>query len=195
MSKENFYQNRSVSDILDNLKKQNKDQEARQAQERQRQIEESRRFMKELGVSSIFEELRDSQKLAYFRHHTYTRKEFPLGFIRMRHFTKKVDPAIIEYGCHSTKISLLFNAKKNYTSDEYGVDTVFNNPDSIYVEKRNEGIFVGGTKYENYRDEKISEFKVDRKDQLEDLIAKAIYMVSPYVETSNPPEKVEWFRL
>lgn len=196
MSKENIYQNRSVSRILEDLKNQDKNRSLREIEDKQRQRQESERVMRELGVTSILEEIRDNGEVVYFRHNAHTRKEFPFGLVRMRYFTKKVDPAIIEYSDQSTRVRLLFDATQEAViNDCGGIDNYLYHPNSIYIEKRGGDIFIGSTKYDRYNKyQEVAETKIESKDQLPELIARTIHTINPCIQLSNPPEKIEWHR-
>jgi len=193
MSKE-YISDHSVSEMLRKLQSQDRDKLQREIENKQKQYQESQKVMSELGVTPIMEEIRKKGEVVYYRHEKYTRTEFPFGFVRMRYYTEKVDPAIIQYGDETTSIKLYFDAKKELNDDGDGY--CFIKPNSIYIEKRGDDLFVGGTRFGHFdfEEKKFIETKVESKDQLPELIAKTIHAVSPNLQLTTTPDKVEWHR-
>lgn len=193
MSKE-YISDQSVSEMLRKLQSQDRDKLQREIENKQKQYQESQKVMSELGVTPIMEEIRKKGEVVYYRHEKYTRTEFPFGFVRMRYYTEKVDPAIIQYGDQTTSITLLFGAQKELNDDAYTYSYI--KPNSVYVEKRGDDLFVGGTRFERFdiKETKVIETKVESMDQLPELIAKTIHTVSPYLQLTTTPESVKWHR-
>ena len=194
MSKESMSHQQSISQMLNTLQSEDRDRLQRIIDNKQKQSEESQKVMKELGVTPILEDIRRKGEVVYFRHENYTRRVFPLGLVHMSYFTEKVDPAVIQYGDETTSIKLYFDAKKELNDDGDGY--CFIKPNSIYIEKRGDDLFVGGTRFGHFdfEEKKVIETKVESKDQLPELIAKTIHAVSPNLQLTTTPDKVEWHR-
>ncbi len=181
MGKEQQRPNQSIMKIIDDLKKQEATQKKTEADEKQRREDESKRVMGELGVTPIFEELRDSGRLSYGN------KEHR-SFLLKRRITQVIEPAIIKYSSETTGVTIFFGAISQLFDDStrYGFRKEYTNEHRVYVEKRDDGIYVGGGFYQihpgaSYQEKRIDELKTDSKDKLPELIAKALYTVYPYI--------------
>lgn len=193
MSQEDFRQSQSVSDLIEGLKRKEEDRLKRVDEEKQKRVDESKRVMTELGVTSIFEELRDNEKLTYYRDQKYQREETPFGYVKIRSYVDKIFPAIINYNSKIAGATISFDAKREQDKD--GPNYYFSYDHRVSVEKRDSGIYVVAGRFGIFSSEYnrcIITYKLQPKNQLPELIAQAIYTIKPNVQLSSPPERVEW---